>query len=663
MAPVRLPSAHPAAFGAAVGAGIEQVGDALHRAEQARRDARANDEQVRVSVALEQLKADTEAFEAGMKDGTNPASVPGGFGLHDVTQQFWKERADQLLGGVTDKRVRDTLSVRLAGYAGDLAQRTRVAEAVANGRYFKQGAEDYSNALTNRVSRIQGRVERGQAMADGLHDIDEYIGGLSIADETLRDQLRREMTDQFKGSIAMSWADDDPNGVRELVDSPLYEGVDPQVNERIRARVTVAENRIRVGEERKQREQQAADREAEGAYLGDIGRGVAVDPQVGAAMAARAEARGDTNRARELRAAAVGAQVNTVYGNGNADPGQMTTRISQIESTKDWRKNPDLVAEHAQLDRLRGQMRNAEFELPMLDFNNSAAVNAQIKQMNVNALTHNGKKQIINRDQAQQMANRAQSGPAGRMEVAESLSHLTGEAAMVGLEQVAPKDYVMRAAIDLPSRLRAEVFRGEELMKGNTTLVNNRDVNIHWGERAGRAMEGLPGEWQLAMKTAATALYASRSKSGEDFDERLYDQCLQEVVSPRGGGGIGSHRGVPILLPDGMNQRELDQRWANLPEMPIYDKDGRIGSSALRSRYRLRQTGQDGGYYLVDQAGRFALNKSGGRFLLDIRRVPLAQPAPPARGGAPVTVPKGPVYIAPPVKPSSGPRSPYEVMR
>lgn len=665
MAPARLPSAHPAAFGAAVGAGTEQVGDALHRAEQARRDARANDEQVRVSVALEQLKADTETFEAGMKDGTNPASVPGGFGLHDVTQQFWKERADQLLGGVTDKRVRDTLSVRLAGYAGDLAQRTRVAEAVANGRYFKQGAEDYSNALTNRVSRTQGRPERGQAMADGLHDINEYVDGLAISDVNLRDQLRREMSHQFRGSVAIPWSKDDPAGVRELVSSPLYEDIDPQVRERILASADIAENRIRVADERKQREQDAADKEAEGTYLGDISRGVAVDPQVGATMAARAEARGDTNRARELRAAAVGAQVNTVYGNGNADPGQMTTRISQIEGTKDWRKNPDLVAEHAQLDRLRGQVRNQEPEMPVLNLSDPAAIQAQVQRMNVWGRTHNGQRFIFNKDQAQELAQRAQSGPAGRMEVAEALSRLPGDAAMVGLWQVARNDSAMRAAIDLPGRLRAEVFKGEELAKANPTLVKTHDLNAYWGEQVQRAMNGLPEQWQGAMKTAVSAVYASRAaaKGLTDFDEGLFKDTLREVMSPNGGGGIGMNDDVPTVLPDRMSQREFDQRWANLPEMPVYEHGGRISSAALRSRYRLRATERDGGYYLIDRAGNFALNKQGQRFLLDIRRVPLARPAPPARASAPVTVPKGPVYIAPPVKPSSGPRSPYEVMR
>lgn len=665
VAPARLPSASPAAFGAAVGAGIEQVGDALHHAEQVRRDARANDEQVRVSVALEQLKADTETFEAGMRDGTNPASVPGGFGLHDVTQQFWKERADQLLGGVTDRRVRDSLSVRIAGYAGDLAQRTRVAEAVANGRYFKQGAEDYSNALTNRVSRIQGRAERGQAMADGLHDIDEYIGGLSIADETLRDQLRREMTDQFKGSIAMSWADDDPNGVRELVDSPLYEGVDPQVNERIRARATVAENRIRLVEERKQREQQAVEREAETTYLGDIDRGLVVDPQSGLDMATRAEARGDTNRGRQLRDAAFRAKVNNAWVESDADPGMMTNRIAQIEAVKDWRKNPGLVAEHAQLDKLRDKLRNAEPEMPVLNLSDPAAIQAQVQRMNVWGRTHNGQRYIFNKDQAQELAQRAQSGPAGRMEVAEALSRLPGDAAMVGLWQVARNDSAMRAAIDLPGRLRAEVFKGEELAKANPTLVKTHDLNAYWGEQVQRAMNGLPEQWQGAMKTAVSAVYASRAaaKGLTDFDEGLFKDTLREVMSPNGGGGIGMNDDVPIILPDRMSQRELDQRWANLPEMPVYENGGRISSAALRSRYRLRSTEHDGGYYLIDRQGNFALNKQGQRFLLDIRRVPLARPAPASRAPAATSTPKGPVYIAPPVKPSNGPRSPYEVMR
>lgn len=665
VAPARLPSASPAAFGAAVGAGIEQVGDALHHAEQVRRDARANDEQVRVSVALEQLKADTETFEAGMRDGTNPASVPGGFGLHDVTQQFWKERADQLLGGVTDRRVRDSLSVRIAGYAGDLAQRTRVAEAVANGRYFKQGAEDYSNALTNRVSRVQGRAERGQAMADGLHDIDEYIGGLSIADETLRDQLRREMTDQFKGSIAMSWADDDPNGVRELVDSPLYEGVDPQVNERIRARATVAENRIRLVEERKQREQQAVEREAETTYLGDIDRGLVVDPQSGLDMATRAEARGDTNRGRQLRDAAFRAKVNNAWVESDADPGMMTNRIAQIEAVKDWRKNPGLVAEHAQLDKLRDKLRNAEPEMPVLNLSDPAAIQAQVQRMNMWGRTHNGQRFIFNKDQAQELAQRAQSGPAGRMEVAEALSRLPGDAAMVGLWQVARNDSAMRAAIDLPGRLRAEVFKGEELAKSNPTLVKAHDLNAYWGEQVQRAMNGLPEQWQGAMKTAVSAVYASRAaaKGLTDFDEGLFKDTLREVMSPNGGGGIGVHKGVPVVLPDRMSQRELDQRWANLPEMPVYEHGGRISSAALRSRYHLRATERDGGYYLVDQSGNFALNKQGQRFLLDIRRVPLARPAPASRAPAATSTPKGSVYIAPPVRPSNGPRSPYEVMR
>ena len=257
---------------------------------------------------------------------------------------------------------------------------------------------------------------------------------------------------------------------------------------------------------------------------------------------------------------------------------------------------------------------------------------------------------MLGRDQALEMARLAQSGPQGRLQVAEALSHLPGQLGTMALAQVAPKDGVMRHALDLTPRLRDEVFRGEERLGTNPKLAPMEDMRERWTERGEPAFAGLPDDYASASFDTARLLYAARSK-GPDFDKTLWDACLDQAT---GRGGLGKHKGAAIVLPTGMSQDELLSRMSNLPELPVahHANGSKIGRAELRDRYHLVNSPYDGQYYLADGRGQFVVAANHQRVRLNVRAIPLPAPKHDA-----------PIAVRPAVAPvASDPNSPYAAM-
>ena len=660
-APVGLPGASPAAFGAGIGAEVAQIGQTLHqeqlRAYQIERQQQADSEAAAFNATFAKLREEADKASTDARNG----AAPGGAGHAQAMQQWYAQRTQGLIDGITDDRVRRSAQMQLEEFGGRL---NSAEYQWQEGRRVGKIVTDQTQArdvAANRAYRMSDPKAFAEELSLGRQGIEALSGvPADVLDGLIRDYDEAVSVGFFNGMIER-----DPKRVAQILDTGKYDAIlSPQQMERLRNGAEIGVRKQENEEERARLEQVARVKAFEDGWMEQAGNGVAVDPEVGYAAARRVEA-DDPARAARFRQAAAGAAVVQAYD--TASPAQITTAMGQIEAKKDWRSSPDLVAKHAALEKLQGRKRDESPAWAPVDEADARAIAARSVERQVWAAGHNGRQLFFGADQAEQLKQAAAGGAAGRASVADVLSRLEGADAQAALRQVAPNDAVMRQAITLPPALRAQVFKGEErrrtaeFPRGDGAMS---DLRERWGERGEVAMAGLPGEARTAVFQATRNLYAALATDGE-WDEKTWDRALDLVLGHGDGGGIGTVAGKPTILPRGMSQEEMNQRLANLPAtIDAFWKGGRrIARDELLSRFQFVATGEDGVYRMVDRSGRVAVGSEGRPATLNVRRlsprpVPRAGVVAPrgsgvptsAYGAAPLPAPsvRGPVFVVPP---------------
>lgn len=660
--------ASPEAFGAGVGDGLRALGGATVELAATLKGVRDNEQSLAAAsratgYATEQARAQAEARQRFGSDTD---------GYAKAMTEWRAKNQPAVIDGIDDEMVRKRVQNHVGEIDADYA-RSDIAWSVAT--RAKKAATDASNYTTasNALIDLQSSFDDVSATAarEGRNAYDYFMGLQNLSPDQ-KEALYRDYLAQQQIAVGEWVGRNTPEKFDALMKGGGFDLLSPEQRDQLSNGAGVEIRRRKAAEDQAKAQAAAEQREAEDALLGDVSRGVLVSPAQLATAAKAAEARRDTSKANQLRAAGWATEENTVYA--KAPPLLLTQRLAAIEGRKDWQQSPELVARHEAIEKLRDASRSAEPNFTPIDFANPASIRQRVLDAGAWARLHNGERPLLLKDEVAQLGAMAQQGPQGRSQVAQILAQFPGGDALTAARLVSKTDYALQQAIDLPDHLRKELFQGEEARKHNQGLVKPADTNAAWSAKdgAGTATNLLPAETRGRLIEAARNIYAARAaRQGlTEFDEDQWRGAINDVLQGSGRGVIGKAKGAAIILPARMTHDEFDKRWAGLPPLGnVYYGGGKtaIPLAEIKARFRPVTSPYDGKYWLQNDRGEFAMARDRTPALIDMRRVrPAAPPpAPPPRATAPTYVappramlpgapaPKGPVYVGVPAKPGS----------
>lgn len=644
-----LPMADAADFGAAVGAGIGGLGDAVGRYADAQRKFQQNEQASSAAITLEQAKAAAETQEAAAQRGEVPGVMEGGAGYRELIGQYRREQMDKVRGAISDKAVLRQFEPRIAAYLGDGAQRDDV---YAYGQAVKKTLADAGE----RDNLVWSRMERASTIDEysaQAHDDDAYGASQTNLTPEQQDALALHREQVRAGGFLMGRAKADPAYAQQLLNNSHFDFLSPEMRSSIASTADVYQRRIDNAAKAEKREADAQATSAENAIADQVKAGGTVDSGVLAAAQARARSNGDVTREQDF--GQLRARNDTTRAFEPAAVEDVAHEIAKIEGTQDWRASPRLVAVHDQLSTILTQKRNAApvYTAPLTA--DPASFRLREQQADVNAnMRRSEVLKPLGDDQVSELKDQAASGLAGTMQVAATLGGFRPGYARAAAQQVDSGNAILKRAVSLQPDARAMIVQGQGILKANPQLVDQQDV-----ERAMQASSGALGLTNdlapevravLPMIAASIANGAGKTKVDKDVMDRAMHFALGGTYGTRGEkqGGIGAWKDHMLVLPAGMTQDEFDSRLASLDVQIDAHAGGHLVPPAeMRARFR-PVMGGDGLYRFFDANGGTLKRRDGSDTVVDVRSIPIKARAAPtgprlptrreyeASGGAPI---------------------------
>jgi hypothetical protein len=673
-----LPMASPAAFGAGVGDAIDQVGDAVHTLNTAKRRVDEADQTVAAGAQFADLHAKLEAYKAGRKNG--PAD---GYAA-DVTKQFQDGR-DAILNSITSAQVRRQFAERLNSYGGDLSGSAQVQEAGQKAGVRAATAQQSNNLEANTIATAP-YDPTGKALFDTIARRDTVADGLPMTPEQ-HVKVQQQWTAQLVSSHFQAGIRDDPHQALADLDGGKFNALlPPDEMEVLRRQARVASDRLDAQQRAAQAQQQsqalAGLQTTEAQYragrasgqqwhdlatgfrqLGKEKEAIAAEDE-GTAIDASEKYRGATPEDRDARIRELAAM-----------PERTPAQGSELRGLQGQQTYVDKLST---LDRVAYATGRA---VPPLDPTDPASV-AQRTKILTAALQYGGTGDYFQPQEAKQVKEWVSTGGTAQKAQAAHVIASAGQFAGRALDQVAGGDQTFRAAVPLVTlpngdELFSDALKGPDALRAAPGLLTpgkdetGQPISPHpdvlFSSIVGRAGAQLPPAFVDGLKRNATNLYLADAHAHgiTAFDPDLFRDAMMRAAggqkTGRGWvGGIGGWQGSNVILPVGMAQSQFEQRlsratgaeWGaaalNGPAVAVAAGDKAATARAMTSgeaRSLVPVMVQPFVYALRD-GNSYAVTKSGRQFLFDIRKLPGVQhgaaPAPgkgqpylPGPGGGP----------------------------
>lgn len=416
-----------------------------------------------------------------------------------------------------------------------------------------------------------------------------------------------------------------------------------------------------------------------------VNSGVAVDPKQLTALAAQAEALGETGLAYDLREkAAPMAAVNDNFR--NTPPLQIAEQMRALEqSDPEWRSKPQFVAAHRQMEKLiqenRQRIQNDVIgffsanggTVPPLDISDPASISARHSVALKAQRRYGGPLQVMSADEVKPLKLQFEQGSAAdKAEIIENFMRAGNATGKAFMRQIAPAKPEYAWLTDLAGMRNGaagratmrEALNGWEQLKADATVVqgeNGTKMAQAFARLTGSAIPVDQAPARQAIMQVARGLYAARAQQAgvRDYDAKLWEASIRDAsgAAPDGTGGLGVTRNsAAMLLPRGMTQGDVDITMARASGPNIVAAAG--GNMPMWDVTRLK-VGQlldmqmewagDGLYRFRNASGKYVASSSNPKqpFTLDIRRLMLinrdspAAPVAPAAPRAPALQGKG----------------------
>jgi len=584
----RFAGASPDAFGAGVGQAISKIGDVIQdkRVQDHALETRQKreDQGALAGVDMAKVMGDTTTDVQEMRVG----SAPGAAGHTEAVAARVDERLNTFLGTITDEHVRNQYKVQAAQYRArvigeeDGWQRGQAVE------YRVSNIDTQGTALAN----IQATHPSADGLADSLGQIKTAIA-LQEVPPGVKDKLVKEQSRK----VVMAWGNalqtSNHEGLLATLDSgALNQYLEPEDIDRLRSGAIVEGRRAAAAQKAVIAETKATlledvrmtnARLGAGDYIPDdeleekqkayAGAGLEVESfNIGVARS-----RNLVNReTRDWTPQQFGAEINTLRAKGDNRTQAENVRMQQLEQIQgprisEFNRDP------------QGHAARVGNPAPALDL---AAPTAQSLSARVSWAQGYAKANgLVNAPylsdlEMKLLRDRAEQGPAGRLEVAQQLRGMFG--ASIGGKiagQMAPNDRAMLLAVGLPTTTANTYTRGLDALKRNGALKDDGQEQEIFREVA----PAIPQALRTPVFEAARAIAAGLvdTASGDKFNEDTYRNALHLAMgaTSQGGGlagGIGYWRHAPVWLPPGVSQGELERRVSRASPQSMVDAAGGI---------------------------------------------------------------------------------------
>lgn len=634
--------ASPEAFGAGLGRALEQIGDEFERREKVQREQKRQDEAASAGVGLAKVMGDTTVDVGDMRD----SAAAGGAGHRDAVAARLDERLNTFLGGITNDRVRTAYTERAQEYR---------ARVIGDEDGWERGQAVEKRVLDVDTLGTQLANQQVKPTVDGLADalglVKTTIGQLELAGNV---KLKVEREQQRK--IAVAWGNSmqtvDHAGLIKVLDAgALSPYLEPEDIDRLRTGALVEQRREAAAVKAVQVEGEASARESIRLFNARISAGE--QPTDAEFQAVRGLA---TSYKLPVEDFNLSVQQSNVFINRETrdwTPQQFTKAINDLRAKGDKRT----AGESIQLDQLEKiqPSRVAEFNnnpqgraaaignpAPPLDMAapERGAVAARVTWAQGYArANHMVIPPYLSAQEMQPLRDRASQGPAGRLEVAQTLRATFG--AGIGgriVQQLAPNDRGLMLAVGLPTSTSTTYARGLDALNINKDLSDDATEKEIFREVA----PAIPQSMRSPVFEAARAIAAGLvdGANGDKFDEDRYRTALHLALGATSGngglaGGIGYWREAPVWLPPGMTQTDFARRVSRASPKALVDastnrsaprwwSDGKAGRPLMATELKALQfeTVRPGVMRVRGPIGGMLTDGKGRPWELDVSKLP-----------------------------------------
>jgi hypothetical protein len=632
----------PQSFGAGLADALYAVGNIEERIREKEKRQRDDDQAAEFNVRFAQARDEEERAAVDAKT----AAPEGGAGHSEAIRKRWDTRRQQLLEGITSERVRNYATERLAAWGSEFQSREYAWE---QGRRVEKLGSDVDRTIDISANRARRAID-ASAFGEELDEFENGVELLSVPAD-LKSRLVREGRDRIARSFLEGMNGRDPRQAQALLESGVFdEYLKPETLDILRGEAGVEIRR----EETEQRAALAAEkaqaREDINVFQKQLADGVPVKDEDIQRVQGLAQKYGFDGEVYDLGKARIINNANRVYR--AATPIQLDQRVKELDASiagAGDKAKPEQVIERDHLRTLLTQRseelksdpldfgaRGLGMRIDPIDFNDPASLQRRAQSARAVANATGAPIRLLTNEEAEILSVQAAAGGAGRRSVAEQLARLGARDALIAARQVAGEDEVLQRAVTLGPNSRALALAGPEYAEKNPKLVPKEESSALYERIVSRSLRHLGGEFDGATLETARNIYAGfagRKGYAGEFRPDWFGTAINMALgtTKRGAewqGGLGQYNGRKILLPTTMTQREFDTALTRINRplqgastgTPVWGDGSPIKASQVLTQFTPVAV-RDGVYRFETARGDVLLQKGGGPWLLDVRKL------------------------------------------
>lgn len=588
-------------YGAGIGRGIGQLGQALHRGEVTRFEIQERAAQDRELADVNARFAEARAAYDNAEIDARANAGPGGAGHAEAMAEKRRELRATLTNGLAYQDVKDRVDAQFAAWDGDADNRAYAWQVTAQ---VAKAGNDLKLIGAASANRIRTSPDPAAAYTQETLQLDDTINGFKNLSADQKADYRRAL--QGQGAIAYLDAVEqrNPGAAIALIDGGAFNDIlDPDQLDRARRSASVEQRSQAAVAQAQISHDKAEARETINTAQKQLDDGVPMpdaDIEKLQALAKQYGLEGEVYDLGKLRI------VNEINRETKASrPIDFTRAITKLDekiaAAGDQAQAADIIARDHMIsrrDKRRASLNNdplgygAEIGRPVapLEFDKPGSVTARVQTAEAIAKETGAAVQYLQPDEAEALRDRMNTGGmGGKLEVMAALAQFGGRKAIMAARQVSPTDTVMHRLVSLPPRYRQLALNGAEALKGNAQLVKAPDPNMKVAfdtqdaaiRTAFRAVNA--GEANSAIDTAGNIM-AGLMQAGSPLTAAdrwaAINMALGGSKTPQGvwRGGLGTWNGQPFLLPDHVSQiafeASIARRALNDPARAPVNPDG-----------------------------------------------------------------------------------------
>lgn len=629
-----LPMASPDAFGAGIGESIGDLGRSLqHHDEVVRKveaDSQATDFNARFAATREEL-------DKASIDARNNAA-PGAAGHSAAMEALWKQKRDQLLAGISDRRILRAATEQADEFGARFGSSEYEFEAGARVGKMVTDTQATSDLAANRARRMHDPKSYAEELSLGRQGIDALEG----VDAATKGKLHKYHDETVTVGYLNGLNDSNPQAAKALIDAGAFDSVlSPEQLDRARSGADIEIRRQQAEQNAQASAAKAEAREKIATVNARLEAGEEVPDGELVAASQMAQAIGDDSGAYKLDVAREKSglaritqswqpadwqrEINGLRAKGDKRTGREDVQLKYLEQIA-----PGRIAEFN--NDPGGYMARIGKPPPALSLADPASIAARTEWARAATATTGRPVPLLSKDEAALFSTRAASSPKEQLAVANELALFGGRSAQAAARQVSPSDPTLARLVLLNPNDRAATINGAAARVANRALIDGdagNDARSDFYAMIGRSAALLSPQDLGAAFEVSRNLYAdwAARNGSEGYDANRFKAIAQRALggapNARGvqEGGLGAWNGMPVLLPQGLSQAGFDgalSRYRVDPKSataPVF-ADGTVMTAEQLRQYTPVQR-PDGRYEFHDANDGVVMTKGRKAFVID----------------------------------------------